>query len=278
MADSPAVLRVVTLSLALAIVTTWASHSLADRWALDPWVADFQRQTIQGGPDIQDKPQFQNRVIFAAGQLGMSRVTGWSDLLSFRVLRFLSFWWMFLIGAAVARKTETVLALALILIVSFFHIAAVPYDAPDVIAFIVGPLLASRRQFWPMLGLAIVASANRESSVFLALVWWAHTKENKTAAAIGLAAVVTVMGLRYALGGPDAFVGPQAGPPTSMGWIPLGISMAVLASIHGRPFPRLMLACAAILGLSIAGGNIGEPRIYLPAAVLWLYGSDRGTP
>lgn len=146
-----------------------------------------------------------------------------------------------------------------------------------------------------MIALAIVASANRESSVFLSLVWlaaqWAGTGPSRRllveTVVLGIVATATVMGLRWGLGGTHALAGPDMPigysiralriflrHPTPHAWpIALaGLFVLCAAALWDRPVTRaqgaMVIAATLMAGLSAIGGAAEELRIYIPAVTV----------
>jgi hypothetical protein len=139
--------------------------------------------------------------------------------------------------------------------------------------------------------LAMLASTNRESSVFLSLLWgaveWSRTGWSRRllleTIGLGLVATATVMSLRWGMGGMRAVAGPD---------MPLGYTIASLRAILRHPSPHdwpmlllaLLILCAAAVWyrpvrreqaailaagalmafLSGIGGAAEELRIYVP--------------
>lgn len=151
-----------------------------------------------------------------------------------------------------------------------------------------------------MLALAVVASTNRDSSVFLTLLWglvaWnrvgATSRTMLQACALGGVSVATVLGLRVLVGGPRALAGP-AMPlgnnvaevlaflrhPGPLDW-PVGLGALVVLAAAAY-WPRrvtadqwAMIAVAVLMAaLSALGGAVEELRIYVPAVTVAIVAS-----
>lgn len=270
----------------------------AETVALQQAILRAEPGTLDGRPIYF--PQFQNRILFPMALAATVRVTGFEPGRAYLVLRILSAWLAFWLVVQAAerlsgspeRATQTAALLALAMILTFNHPWEHPTDVLDMAVFAVAVPWTIERRYGRMVALAIVASTNRESSVFLSLLWgavewttagWSRRLLLQTIG-LGLAATATVMSLRRILGGARAVAGPD---------MPLGNTIAEVRAFLRHPSPHdwpllllaLLIVCAAavwhrpltreqvaILGagvlmalLSAVGGAAEELRIYIPA-------------
>ena len=270
----------------------------AETVALQEAILRAEPGTLDGRPIYF--PQFQNRILFPMALAATVRVTGFEPGRAYLVLRILSAWLAFWLVVQAAerlsgsseRATQTAVLLALAMILTFNHPWEHPTDVLDMAVFAVAVPWTIERRYGRMVALAIVASTNRESSVFLSLLWgaveWTTTGWSRRlllqTIGLGLAATATVMSLRRILGGARAVAGPD---------MPLGNTIAEVRAFLRHPSPHdwpllllaLLILCAAavwhrpltreqvaILGagvlmalLSAVGGAAEELRIYIPA-------------
>ena len=245
-------------------------------------------------------PQFQNRVLFPIALAATVRATALDPIRVYVVLRILSAWLAFWIVFQVAyrlsgsleRATHTAVLLGLAMILTFNHPWEHPTDMLDMAVFALAVVWTIEARYGWMIALAIVASANRESSVFLSLLWMAVQGARRgpsrrllfEAMVLGIVATATVMGLRWGLGGTRALAGPDmpigysiralrvfVRHPSPDAW-PLaliGLFVLCAAAFWDRPVTRVQagVVIAAILmaGLSAIGGAAEELRLYIPA-------------
>jgi len=297
--------RQVLLSAALALVTTGVSMNAGGRLEHRGETIALQQAILRGEPGTLDGrpiyfPQFQNRILFPIVLASVVRVTALEPSRVYLVLRVLSAWLAFWIVLGVAdrlsgspeRATKTAALLALALILTFNHPWEHPTDVIDMAAFALAVLWTIQGRYGWILALAVVASANRESSVFLPLLWMAvqgvKTRLSRRlfleAFGLGIVATATVMGLRVGLGGMRALAGPDMpigytirslrsflAHPSPFDW-PMGlIGLLVLctAAVWDRPISRtqgaIVIAALLMAGLSAIGGAAEELRIYIPA-------------
>jgi len=295
----------VLLSAALALVTTGVSMNAGGRLEHRGETIALQQAILRAEPGTLDGrpiyvPQFQNRILFPIVLATVVRVTAQEPSRVYLVLRILSSWLAFWIVLGVAgrlsgspeRATKTAALAALALILSFNHPWEHPTDVIDMAVFALAVLWTIERRYWWMLALAVVASANRESSLFLSLLWiavqGANTRLSRRlfveAFVLGIVATAAVMGLRVGLGGMRALAGPDMpigytirslriflAHPSPFDW-PIGvIGLLILctAAVWDRPITRtqgaIVIAAVLMAGLSAIGGAAEELRIYIPA-------------
>ena len=295
----------VLLSAALALVTTGVSMNAGGRLEHRGETIALQQAILRAEPGTLDGrpiyfPQFQNRILFPIVLATVVRVTAQEPSRVYLVLRILSSWLAFFIVLGVAgrlsgspeRATKTAALAALALILSFNHPWEHPTDVIDMAVFALAVLWTIEGRYWWMLALAVVASANRESSLFLSLLWiavqGANTRLSRRlfveAFVLGIVATAAVMGLRVGLGGMRALAGPDMpigytirslriflAHPSPFDW-PIGvIGLLILctAAVWDRPITRtqgaIVIAAVLMAGLSAIGGAAEELRIYIPA-------------
>jgi len=295
-------MRPLILCVSLTLCTAWISSHLVERYNRGTHASAVQ-ETILLGPPGSYPPQWNNRVLFPAGQVALSRLTGWSARESFVALRYASIAVMFALFYAAASRLSraplaaehATLALAIAFCFGFNHDLQNPVDALDVMAFTLATWFAVGGRLGRLLILACLASASRESSLFFGLIWAGaqvtrHSLRRLIAqcVAVTAAALAATLVLRYVFDG-DAFVGParrwghaarsviaflQDPGPTD--WIPLGAGMLAVAALPwlGRPHPREgwgLLAAGVVMGIvSALGATPMELRIFLPVVTVWM--------
>ena len=295
----------VLLSAALALVTTGVSMNAGGRLEHRGETIALQQAILRAEPGTLDGrpiyfPQFQNRVLFPIVLATVVRVTALEPSRVYLVLRILSSWLAFWIVLGVADRlsgspelaTKTAALLALALILSFNHPWEHPTDVIDMAVFALAVLWTIEGRYWWMIALAVVASTNRESSLFLSLLWMVvqgvNTRLSRRlfveALVLGIVATATVMGLRVGLGGMRALAGPDMpigytirslriflAHPSPFDW-PIGVVgllVLCMAAVWDRPITRtqgaIVVAAILMAGLSAIGGAAEELRIYIPA-------------
>jgi len=296
--------RPLLLSAALALVTTTVSMNIGGRREHRDETVSLQQAILRGEPGTLDGrpiyfPQFQNRILFPIALAATVRLTGFEPGRAYLVLRILSTWFAFWLVVQAAerlsgspeRATQTAELLALALILTFNHPWEHPTDVLDMAVFAVAMPWTLERRYGRLMVLAILASTNRESSVFLSLLWaaveWRRTGWSRRllieTIGLGLVALATVMSLRWGMAGMRAVAGPD---------MPIGYTIALLRTFLRHPSPHdwpmlllaLLILCAtavwhrpvsreqaAILAagvlmafLSAMGGAAEELRIYIP--------------
>lgn len=250
--------------------------------------------------------QFQNRVLFPVllwlASTVLSERNAYIALqLALRAIGLILFYRAALqFSHSEERALTTTLLLGIALTFTFNHGWEHPSETIDVIAFALALPWVLADRFWLVLVVAVVASANRESSVFLALVWGA-VRAARTglirrviveSAAIGAATTAVVYALRWGFGGARALVGPTTDwaytwesfwraltPPTHTSWPLLIVAVCALlvGSFRGRPSRdqwALIGAAGGTAVLSALGGIPGELRIFVPSIVITLLASS----
>jgi hypothetical protein len=244
-------------------------------------------------------PQFQNRILFPIVLTATVRITGFEPGRAYLVLRILSAWlafWLVVqaaqrLSGSAERGTQTAVLLALAMILTFNHPWEHPTDVLDMAVFAVAVPWTIERRYGRMVVLAILASTNRESSVFLSLLWgaveWTRTGGSRRllleTIGLGLVATATVMSLRWGLGGMRAVAGPDMPlgytiasvraflrHPSPHDWPMLLLALLILcaAAVWHRPLSReqaaILVAGGLMAILSAVGGAAEELRIYVP--------------
>lgn len=305
--------RPLLLSAALALVTTAVSMNIGRRLEHRAETVSLQEAILRAEPGTLDGrpiyfPQFQNRILFPIVLAATVRLTGFEPGRAYLMLRILSAWFAFWLVLQVAerlsgspeRATQTAVLLALAMILTFNHPWEHPTDVLDMAVFAVAVPWTLERHYGRMMALAMLASTNRESSVFLSLLWgaveWSRTGWSRRllleTIGLGLAATATVMSLRWGMGGMRAVAGPD---------MPLGYTIASLRAFLRHPSPHdwpllllaLLIVCAAAVWhrpltreqvailatgvlmalLSAIGGAAEELRIYIPAMTVAIMAS-----
>jgi hypothetical protein len=300
--------RAIVLAAALALTVTNISMNTGGRREHRAETVDLQQAILRGEPGSLDGrriyfPQFQNRVLFPMALAATVRVTGLDPIAAYAGLRLLSSWlafWIVLhvaasLGDSPSRAAAAAVLLALALIVTFNHPWEHPTDVVDMATFALAVAWTVDHRYGRMVGLAVVASANRESSIFLSLLWAAVQAAKLgmsrrwliEAAALFVVATAAVMGLRLAFGGTRALAGPDfplgeslralrafLRHPSPFDW-PVGFAvLAALcaAGLWDRPLggeQRAIVAVAAAAAtMSAIGGAAEELRIYIPAVTM----------
>jgi hypothetical protein len=297
---------VLTLIGAATLALTFVSTSLHPRFEHRAEVIAQQFAILQGsdyeiGGERVYFGQFQNRILFPLLLVTLT-TTGVSPAAGYVVLTvLLTCAGLFLVAWAVWRFTgsgeQTLLALALFALARVFtfnHGWDHPSDTLDVVTFALAVPWVVADRFRSVLVLALVASANRESSVFLAVIWAAvwfsregpSVRRLKQTAVLGFVAAASVYLLRLGLGGSRALVGPTTWwsmivdsaiealrHPSQTAWpiLLLGL-LAVLAVACRGPWTRderaLVVAAVFVAGLSALGGLAYELRIFVPAVTI----------
>jgi hypothetical protein len=304
--------RPVLLSAALALVTTGVSMNAGGRLEHRGETIALQQAILRAEPGTLDGrpiyfPQFQNRILFPIVLASVVRVTALEPTRVYLVLRILSAWLAFWIVLGVAdrlsgsseRATKTAALLAIALIVTFNHPWEHPTDVIDMAVFALAVLWTIEGRYRSIIALAVVASTNRESSVFLSLLWIAvrgvNTRLSRRlfleAFVLGIVATATVIGLRVGVGGLRALAGPDMpigytirsvriflAHPSPFDWPMglLGLLILCAAAVCDRQSAArkgaIVIAAILMAGLSAVGGAAEELRIYIPAITVTIVG------
>ena len=316
------VLASALLVVSLASTVCFVSNNLNSRVqhrdeTVAQQVALLSRAPLMFDGEASDQPEFRNRVLFPIVMIGVARVTGLDLREAFLLVRWLSallcfgtFVWFSITMTGNDMSTSTLAAalLALFFVASFNHPWEHPTDFPDATAMILGAWAAIRRRLLPAIVVTAIAAANRESAVFIGVVWMAVTSHDPTrrvtaviqgAAMIAVALSVT-FALRRFFGIPGAralnSVAENPVMPMLLGAIQhpflswammlaasLGPTLAVIA-VRWRRFSadsrRLILTAGVVAAVSLIVGAPNELRIMTPAAALLLCGltASRSAP
>jgi len=236
-------------------------------------------------------------------------MTGLEDREAFLLVRWLSailcfttlLWFsMTMTGHGIGGSALAAALLALFFVTSFNHPWEHPTDFPDAIAMILGVWAAIRHRLTAALAVAAVAAANRESAVFIGILWIAVTTIERgprgrrivEGLAIILLALSVTFTLRrvFGLPGARAFNSVAENPlvPMVLGairhpflsWAMLliasvGPTLAVIA-VRWRGLSavshRLVIAAGFVGAVSLVIGAPNEIRILTPAATMLVCG------
>ena len=171
---TPAIL----LSFSCVTVLCFVSSNLQPRFANRQEAIDGQFRTLRG--ERFDYPMSQNRIIFplllkTCSSMKMFSVGEWFLILSFLIV-FFAFLVFYLLLVSVGRANLVISTLAMLML-TYSMIPAFnsgweyPVDYFEMLFFSVFLLLALRKKYILFLLSAILAAANRESSVFSGLIW-----------------------------------------------------------------------------------------------------------
>ncbi len=306
----------IVLSFSFAILTAFVSNNLHPRFEHREETIQEQLAILQGQSYVIDGkliyfPEFQNRVLFpalltAASLLRPSALGGIYLILRLLTifLAFLVFWFLLLLVGSVSPRTAALGlgALAYVLIFTFNHGWEHPTDVLDVIFISLLLALCLRKRRLAVILVTVLASANRESSPFVGVIWLAlygisaGRKLNRSEIAFGLGlmvvGVVSVLSIRYLFGGAKAFA-PQTmsiflmgsflhdaiAPLSPSSWLVLLVAMilplAVWIGSNRQRLTgvekRLLLAGIAIACIAPIFGIIEELRFFIPAAVILIF-------
>lgn len=306
------------LALSCAIFVCFVSNNLWSRFEHRQDVINEQFAILKGEPwllggDVYYWPTFQNRVLFAYGLkffsgLGILPVSKWYLLLRLftAFIAFIIFFFTAVKAGGSRLKTASagMLFLAYQLVLSFNHGYEHPPDFLDV-AFICLFLWSSlRARPILLLAFALLASLNRESSVFAGVIWFfANGVDEKLkprplsmlyGVLVSIASYAAVVMIRLALGG-DKIVslgGVAAGlphliarfkeflyNPTNSSWPVLLAAMLVplvlwiwsnRRSLTGLDI-RLLMASMVIIIMTLPWARMNELRTFLPAMTVAVY-------
>jgi len=235
-------------------------------------------------------------------------------LVAYTIVRLLSAVAMFAGVAWIMARTTlaaprviaaALVVLALALLPSFNYGWEQPSDFPDVLFTTALAALAVMKQRWLLLGVAVLAAANRESAVFAGVMWAAihgrRTSGGVNAREIGFGgfvatvAMAVVLALRYALGGLAAVesdtqtivsiwetvvsLAEAVNQPSLTRWPVLAVVMfgpVVFWLLLNRArfddrHTGLVLAAIVVAALTLTTGLASELRRHLPALAILLY-------
>jgi len=174
--------RALLVSFALSVIVVWVSHTVTFSHLAES--IQNQYATIRGVPFVIDGAPlvihpFYNRVLFPAVFVFLAnRLSGWTDVQVFLLLRFLSFVICFLaIFTAMARRsdatrsTNACAVLALSMIPTFAHGWVHTSDIFDLTLGFFMFLFVAEGSFWLAFAVACLTAINRETGAFAALFY-----------------------------------------------------------------------------------------------------------
>jgi hypothetical protein len=304
----------IALSLSFAILVCFVSNNLHVRFENRQLTINQQFALLKGESwyCINNRiysPYWQNRILFPYLLYGVSKINFFTSSQWYLILRlmtaffaFLIFWYL-TVGIGKTDSKTAGFAMGLLayeLIFTFTYGMEFPTDFLDVIfisLFLWASLCHNRRM---LLAAAILAAANRESSVFVGLIWIAlygidsrrrlRFPEIFFAALVSLASYAIVAGLRFLFGGnkvanqqlltgwPDLvshwreFIA----HPTYGSWPILWFAIVTpvflwiwanrvfLSPLH----KRLLVVAALITSINFVFGTLNEPRTFIPSFVI----------
>lgn len=316
--DDESQLLLGALCIVLGIFVTAASTLMFDRGARRFDVVETQLTLVKGEPAIFEDtvvylPTNQNRVLIPLALTSLVRA-GVKPLVAYTIVRLLSAIAMFAGVAWIMARTTlaaprviaaALVVLALALLPSFNYGWEQPSDFPDVLFTTALAALAVMKQRWLLLGVAVLAAANRESAVFAGVMWAAihgrRTSGGVNAREIGFGgfvatvAMAVVLALRYALGGIAAVesdtqtivsiwetvvsLAEAVNQPSLTRWPVLAVVMfgpVVFWLLLNRArfddrHTGLVLAAIVVAALTLTTGLASELRRHLPALAILLY-------
>ena len=292
------------LSLALGLVTTVISGQLTGRFENRADTVTMERSHLHsGGYSIGGGHHWpkrsQNRVLFPLALEGLVAL-GWPPVRSYSELRLLTAWLAFATIYGVARRLApddpstaagAAIVAALATIASFNFPYEIASDFPDLAFTAVGVLVVYERRIWAALLVSCLMSANRESSLFIGLMWVGLGGRAQLWRGLGLitTAWLVVSVLRYITAGTDGLVGPTLPlrdtfeatadfmrAPRMAGWPVLGASMAgVLLGWLVPRWPRMSAAgrrlvwtAGVVVLITAVMARLDELRVLLPAVAM----------
>lgn len=306
----------VLLAVAFTFLTTFVSNNLHPRFEHRAETVAQQFAILHGEPYVLGGvtvyfPEFQNRVLFplmlaAAVSPGRGSPTQVYVILRFltAVVAFLAFWFVLIQVGKIPLRTAAVGVgmLGYVMIFTFDHGWEHPTDFLDILFFSLFLWACVGKHRVLAILLAMGASANRESSPFIGLMWLMlygiasnrkiDVREAAFGIGLGVLAYATVLSLRYLFGGVAAlqpqtvslflipsFVHDFIANPTLSSWVPLLLAMVlplalwIWANWQWFKFPERRLLWAGI-GIALVApifGIIMELRFFIPAAVVLIF-------
>jgi hypothetical protein len=311
----------ILLALSLAVFTNFVSNNLSSRFSHQAETVESQHRLLAGQPTLIDGeptiiPQFYNRVLFPALFWMVARLGILRDTQSYLLARLLSALALFLAFLLVVRRAirpdfRTAMAgaglLAYVYIFTFNHGWEITSDYFDGVFTCLFILLALERRRGALLAVAILASFNRESSVFAGVIWFAlygvsrtrsiQWRESFYAASVCVAAYASAIAIRVAiLGSRETFgsngqgvispawwwreeVLPFLHHPTASGWPVLAFAMVtpifwwigINREYMRETQARLFAAGCVIGGITCFFGHSEELRIFIPALTILVF-------
>lgn len=288
--------------------------TLSDSVGSQKAIIDRTPAMFNGVPD--DISNWRNRVMLPYSIEGFSRVSGLSFGQAYVLMRWLTstcalmaFSWLLVRALALAPFPAAIASslFAVSLIPTFTHIYEIPSDFLDGAFFCILTVLALEKRRAIFTWVLLVALLNRESAVFALFVWFAlygrgkgraaFIREALWCAAVGMASIVIVIGLRTLNAGhfgATLHQGVQTFAPVMFWSVNFRMLRDLLANPHfGHPFvflsfyllflvslfgaewrtlgsraKSLIFAAAFIFILSIISNNLDELRIFIPSLVL----------
>ncbi|TRZ95339.1 hypothetical protein D4R78_03715 [bacterium] len=306
----------ITLSLSFAILVCFVSNNLHVRFENRPLTIEQQFALLKGESwycinTLVYSSYWKNRILFPCLLYGVSKIhflttSQWYLILRLMTafLAFLIFWYLTVSIGKTDYKTAgfAMGLLAYELIFTFTYGMEFPTDFLDVIfisLFLWASLCRNRRM---LLAAAILAAANRESSVFAGLIWIAlygidsrrrlRFPEISFAALVSLASYTIVVGLRFLLGGNKVMnqqlltgwpelVSNWRGfiaQPTYGSWpflwfaivTPVFLWIWVNRVFLSPQHKRLLAVAALITCITFVFGTLSEPRTFIPSFVIFI--------
>jgi hypothetical protein len=311
----------ILMALSLAICTNFVSSAMGDRFVHMRETVQNQRNMLKGQPTLLDGepkvfPQFYNRLLFPGIFWIVSRAGIFPrDTESYLFTRFFNALALFLTFLLIVKRAFradfriAVIGAGLVMyayIFTFNHAWEITSDYFDGIFTCLFLLLALERKHALLFAITILASFNRESSVFAGVLWFVlygvsrtrriQWRETLYAAALCISSYAAVIGIRVAVLGPRDTFGPDSqavlGPtwwwkqvagflhgPTPSSWPVLGFAMLtpILWWIWiNREFmqetqARLLWAAAVIGGITFFFGKMDELRVFIPVLMVLIF-------
>ena len=311
----------ILLALSLAILTNFISNNLSSRFFHQAETVQSQYRMLAGQPTLIDGvptvfPQFYNRVLFPALFWMVARLGILRDTQSYLLTRLLSAVALFLAFLLVVRRAfrpdfRIAVAgaglLAYVYLFTFNHGWEITSDYFDGIFTCLFILLALERRHVALLAVAILASFNRESSVFAGVIWFAlyginrkrsiEWRESFYAALVCVTAYASAIGIRVAILGSRQTFGSDAQAvitpswwwrqevlpffqhPNASGWPVLAFAMVapilwwigINREYMGEKQTRLFAAGCVIGAITCAFGHSEELRVFIPALTVLVF-------
>lgn len=258
--------------------------------------------------------QWRNRVLFPLALKILDNIQLLNTEESYIVLRILTAFALSLVVWIGSRKIlnanirTTVVALAVLglsLFYSFNEAWEVPSDFPDVTFMFLITVLALKRRFWPLLGVILIGSANRESVAFAGIVYFMlygvryngklDFRETAKAALLSIVGYGAAVGIRLLLDGGQGITQQQSitfigtiiqrlggflNAPSPYGWpillvllyTPFVVYLLARRINVDRTAIRLIVASMLIGLAATVFGVVSELRQFLPSIAVLLVG------